>query len=52
MMRRQLDDVRALGEPLAALTASEPAIYGRFGYGAAAFQLQAEIDTGRVTLAP
>ncbi|MET8580839.1 GNAT family N-acetyltransferase [Streptomyces collinus] len=51
MMRRQLDDVRALGEPLAALTASEPAIYGRFGYGAAAFQLQAEIDTGRVTLA-
>ncbi|MGW4436821.1 GNAT family N-acetyltransferase [Streptomyces sp. NPDC004596] len=52
MMRRQLDDVRALGEPLAALTASEPAIYGRFGYGAATFQLQAEIDTSRVTLAP
>ncbi|MFJ9814694.1 GNAT family N-acetyltransferase [Streptomyces sp. NPDC101151] len=50
MMRRQLDDLRALGEPLAALTASEPAIYGRFGYGAAAFQLHAEIDTGRVTL--
>ncbi|MEU1461527.1 GNAT family N-acetyltransferase [Streptomyces sp. NPDC005727] len=52
MMRRQLDDVRALGEPLAALTASEPAIYGRFGYGAATFQLQAEIDTSRVALAP
>ncbi|KUN83440.1 hypothetical protein AQJ66_18725 [Streptomyces bungoensis] len=51
MMRRQLDDVRALGEPLAALTASEPAIYGRFGYGAATFQLQADIDTSRVTLA-
>ncbi|MFJ9560756.1 GNAT family N-acetyltransferase [Streptomyces fuscichromogenes] len=50
MMRRQLDDVREWGEPLAALTASEPAIYGRFGYGAATFQLQAEIDTGRVTL--
>lgn len=50
MMRRQLDDVRALGEPLAVLTASEPAIYGRFGYGAAAFQLDAEIDTSRVSL--
>ncbi|MFG2117929.1 GNAT family N-acetyltransferase [Streptomyces sp. NPDC048710] len=48
MMRRQLDDVRALGEPLAVLTASEPAIYGRFGYGAATFQLHAEIDTSRV----
>ncbi|MFI2200970.1 GNAT family N-acetyltransferase [Streptomyces sp. NPDC020192] len=50
MMRRQLDDVRALGEPLAVLFASEPAIYGRFGYGAAAFQLSAEIDTSRVSL--
>ncbi|MEU2059323.1 GNAT family N-acetyltransferase [Streptomyces sp. NPDC013455] len=51
MMRRLLDDARAKGEPLAALFASEPAIYGRFGYGAATFQLDAEIDTGRVTLA-
>ncbi|MET9869551.1 GNAT family N-acetyltransferase [Streptomyces sp. NPDC006386] len=50
MMRRQLDDVRALGEPLAVLTASEPAIYGRFGYGAATFHLNAEIDTSRVRL--
>ncbi|MFJ5728245.1 GNAT family N-acetyltransferase [Streptomyces paradoxus] len=50
MMRRQLDDVRASGEPLAVLTASEPAIYGRFGYGAATFQLTAEIDTTRVGL--
>ncbi|MFI1165121.1 GNAT family N-acetyltransferase [Streptomyces sp. NPDC020801] len=50
MMRRQLDDVRSWGEPLAVLTASEPAIYGRFGYGAATFQLGAEIDTSRVTL--
>ncbi|MFD5538796.1 GNAT family N-acetyltransferase [Streptomyces sp. NPDC127079] len=50
MMRRQLDDVREWGEPLAVLTASEPAIYGRFGYGAATHQLLAEIDTGRVTL--
>ena len=32
-MRHQLDDVRAWGEPIAALWASESAIYGRFGYG-------------------
>ncbi|MFJ8936075.1 GNAT family N-acetyltransferase [Streptomyces sp. NPDC102365] len=50
MMRRQLDDVRSWGEPLAALTASEPAIYGRFGYGIATQQLRAEIDTARVRL--
>ncbi|MGV9255715.1 GNAT family N-acetyltransferase [Streptomyces sp. NPDC003697] len=50
MMRRQLDDVRSRGESLAVLTASEPAIYGRFGYGAATFQLHAEIDTVRAGL--
>ncbi|MFE9773130.1 GNAT family N-acetyltransferase [Streptomyces sp. NPDC005931] len=50
LMRRQLDDVRSWGEPLAVLTASEPAIYGRFGYGAATFQVSAEIDTGRAGL--
>ncbi|MET0938727.1 MAG: GNAT family N-acetyltransferase [Gaiellaceae bacterium] len=36
LMRRQLDDLRTRGEPLAALWASEPVIYGRFGYGIAA----------------
>ena len=36
MMRRQLEDIRAAGEPVAALWASEGAIYGRFGYGIAA----------------
>ncbi|MEV6961200.1 GNAT family N-acetyltransferase [Streptomyces sp. NPDC051207] len=51
MMRRQLDDVRSWGEPLAVLTASEPAIYGRFGYAAATFQRNAEIDTSRTALA-
>ncbi|MFJ7073306.1 GNAT family N-acetyltransferase [Streptomyces sp. NPDC098781] len=50
MMRRQLDDVRAWGRPLAVLTASEPAIYGRFGYGVGSYQVSAEIDTARVTL--
>jgi predicted acetyltransferase len=39
MMRRQLEDSP---EPVAALWASEPAIYGRFGYGLASFS--AEID--------
>lgn len=33
MMRQQLDDIHARGEPLAALFATESAIYGRFGYG-------------------
>ena len=50
MMRRQLDDVRALGEPLAVLTASEPVIYGRYGYGAATRQMSLTIDTDRVRL--
>lgn len=50
MMRRQLDDVRDRGEPLAVLTASEPGIYGRFGYGNATEQMRVEIDTGRVRL--
>ncbi|MFF0746515.1 GNAT family N-acetyltransferase [Streptomyces sp. NPDC004111] len=50
MMRRQLDDVRARGEAVAVLTASEPMIYGRFGYGAATFEMRAEIDTARVRI--
>ncbi len=37
MMRRQLDDFRDQGEIIAGLWASEGAIYGRFGYGAATF---------------
>jgi predicted acetyltransferase len=36
MMRRQLEEVHARGEPVAALWASEGPIYGRFGYGIAA----------------
>lgn len=50
MMRRQLDDVRELGEPLAVLTASEAAIYGRFGYAAASWAQRAVVDTTRVRL--
>ncbi|MGH3321977.1 MAG: GNAT family N-acetyltransferase [Streptosporangiaceae bacterium] len=39
MMRRQLTDLYESGaEPVAALYASEPAIYGRFGYGIATYR--------------
>lgn len=38
LMRRQLEDVHARGEPIAILWASEAPIYGRFGYGIAAPQ--------------
>jgi predicted acetyltransferase len=44
MMRAQLDDIHARGEPLAALWASEETIYGRFGYGMASL-------TGEISLA-
>lgn len=44
MMRRQLDDVRDLGEPLAGLWASEGAIYQRYGYGMATYACEIEID--------
>jgi predicted acetyltransferase len=46
-MRHQLDDFRDRGEAVAALTASEPAIYGRFGYGIASKQLHGLVDTTR-----
>jgi predicted acetyltransferase len=38
MMRAHLDDAHERGEPIAALWASEETIYGRFGYGVAAYQ--------------
>jgi predicted acetyltransferase len=47
MMRRQLDDVRDRGEPLAGLWASEGPIYQRFGYGLAAFACSIKIDRNR-----
>jgi predicted acetyltransferase len=42
MMRAQLDDVHARGEPVAMLWASEDTIYGQFGYGLAS--LSGEMD--------
>jgi len=44
LMRRQLDDVAARGEPVAVLGASESTIYGRFGYGCAAMCSSVEIE--------
>jgi predicted acetyltransferase len=54
MMRRQLEDIRAAGEPVAALWASEGAIYGRFGYGIAArmASLTARRPAARLAAAP
>ncbi|MFE6689890.1 GNAT family N-acetyltransferase [Streptomyces sp. NPDC057743] len=48
MMRHQLADVHERGEALAALTATEPAIYGRFGYGPATQELRMSVDTVRL----
>jgi predicted acetyltransferase len=44
MMREQLTDVRARGEALAVLWASEGRIYQRYGYGLAARRLSFEIE--------
>jgi predicted acetyltransferase len=47
MMRTQLDDVHARGEPIAALWASEETIYGRFGYGIASWAGEVTISRDR-----
>ncbi|MBF6589674.1 MAG: GNAT family N-acetyltransferase [Ktedonobacterales bacterium] len=44
MMRRQLDDVRARGEPAAILYAAESGIYERFGYGLATSMVHLSIE--------
>ena len=46
MKRRMLDDLHAAGEPLATLWASEGAIYQRFGYGPAAWNVSLSIPSG------
>jgi predicted acetyltransferase len=50
MMKRQLQDLHELGEPLAILWASEAAIYGRFGYGISAPTVQLDADRSRFSL--
>ncbi len=47
LMRRQLDDVHARGEPLAGLWASEGLIYQRFGYGLATLGAGFSVDRAR-----
>jgi predicted acetyltransferase len=47
MMTHQLDDVVERGEPVAILTASEGAIYGRYGYGVATQVVEARIRQSR-----
>ncbi len=47
LMRRQLDDVHARGEPLAGLWASEGLIYQRFGYGLATLGAGFAVDRAR-----
>ena len=50
IMRMLLDDARAAGEPVAALWASEGAIYGRFGFGPATRATRYELQLDRVAL--
>jgi predicted acetyltransferase len=53
MMRRQLADLHEQQrEPVAALWASEGAIYGRFGYGPAAVQVTQRGFTDRIRFRP
>ena len=47
LMARQLADVRAAGEPMAALWASEGSIYQRFGYGLATVNGSVDIERDR-----
>jgi predicted acetyltransferase len=51
LMRRQLDDLHELGEPVAYLWASESTIYRRFGYGMAALQGQIRLPRERTAFA-
>ncbi len=51
MMAHQLADTAARGEPAAALSAPEPVIYGRYGYGCAPGRLRLAVRRGGGTLA-
>ena len=47
MMRELLDRCRAAGQPIAALTASEAAIYGRYGFGRGTSFKRISVDAKR-----
>jgi predicted acetyltransferase len=52
LLIRQLREVRAAGEPVAILWASEGKIYQRFGYGLATHRWSLDIDPREVRLSP
>ncbi|SDM50745.1 GNAT family N-acetyltransferase [Allokutzneria albata] len=52
MMRYQLADLRARGEAIAVLLASESVIYGRFGYGPATYTQRLTVPRHRAAFAP
>ncbi|CAI9419141.1 GNAT family N-acetyltransferase [Nocardioides sp. T2.26MG-1] len=52
MLRHHFEQVHADGGHLSALHASEPAIYGRHGYGLAAIELQVRVGRGTELSAP
>ena len=51
MMAAMHDDARERDEPAAILTASESSIYGRFGYGVAAWRLGLTAERARIAFA-
>jgi hypothetical protein len=52
MMGDHLERTREAGLALSALHASEPTIYGRFGYGLASLELQVDVARGATFSAP
>ncbi|MDQ3620215.1 MAG: GNAT family N-acetyltransferase, partial [Actinomycetota bacterium] len=49
LMRQQLEDIHAWGEPVAILWASEGAIYGRYGYGLAVPEISIDLERDRAS---
>jgi len=52
LMRRQLGELAAGGEAVAALWASDPVIYGRYGYGLAAWRQAFTVDSPASAFGP
>jgi GNAT superfamily N-acetyltransferase len=52
MMRQHFEQTRSEGVHVSALHASEPAIYGRHGYGPASLELEVKLGRGTTLTAP
>ena len=52
MIGHHLEETRREGGHLSALHASEPTIYGRYGYGLASLQLEVQVGRGSTLTAP